>query len=106
MQLSRLMVANNGGYGIFGGDGIALVSNSRLRDNTSGNFNALGNYPDSLDNLVSGGLDADEFVGVANGDYRIKYGSAIWGQGYGAGDEPAPAGGGGIDLPEPLIVGA
>lgn len=92
----RSVVVGNGTYGINAQSaGRVVVAASRLRDNTSGNFNGLGNYPTNLGNIVSAGTDAAEFVDAAAGDYRIKYGSSLWGLGIGAGDEPAPAGGGG-----------
>jgi hypothetical protein len=88
------MVTGNGAYGINADASRVFASNSRLRDNTSGNFNGFGNYPTDLDNYTTDSDDATEYVDAAGGDYRIKYGSAIWGKGYGVADEPAPAGGG------------
>jgi hypothetical protein len=86
------VVVNNAGYGIDGGAGNNAVDGCRLRDNTSGNFTNMGNWPTTFDNLTSAGTDANEFVNVATGDYRIKATSALWGKGYGAGDEiPTPA---------------
>jgi hypothetical protein len=103
--LNGLMVSGNGGYGVNASNTTGLfVSNSRLRDNTSGNLNGLGNYPTDLDNYTTDSDDATEYVDAANGDYRIKAGCAIWGKGYGAGDEVA--GVGGVDLPEPMVIGA
>lgn len=89
------MVTGNGAYGINADASRVFASNSRLRDNTSGNFNGFGNYPTDLDNYTTDSDDTTEYVNAAGGDYRIKYGSAIWGHGYGVADEPAPAGGGG-----------
>jgi len=55
------------------------------------------NYVASISQEVLTGSESltDLFVDHVNGDYRIKYGSAYWGLGIGAGDEPAPSGGGG-----------
>jgi hypothetical protein len=61
----------------------------------SGHINGPANYPLTLGNDTSAGTDADEFVDAAGGDYRVKYGSTIWGKGYGVSDEPNPGGGGG-----------
>lgn len=97
--LVRNMVTGCGAYGIDGQSAArCFVSGNRLRDNTSGNITGLGNYPTDLNNYTTDSDDATEYVDTATGDYRIKYGSAIWGQGYGAGDEPAPTGGGGIPI--------
>jgi hypothetical protein len=80
---------------------VVEVSDCRIRDTVSGAFDGMGNYPDSFGNdTTEAGADADardaaELVDAANGDYRIKYGSAYWGKGLGAGDGPAPASGGG-----------
>lgn len=96
-QQNNYTVFNNlitgcGGYGVFNdASGMACTTN-RLRDNTSGAF-SIGNYPTDLNNDTTDSDDATEYVDAGNGDYRIKYGSAIWGKGYGAGDEPAPTGG-------------
>jgi hypothetical protein len=64
-----------------------VVSSCRLRDNTSGNVVNARNYPTDLNNYVTDSDDATEYVDATNGDYRIKATSAIWGKGYGAGDE-------------------
>lgn len=75
------------------GNNRAYVVHGRTRDNTSGN--SIDNF--SLDSVYA--VDSDdvtEFVNSAGGDYRIKFGSAIWGKGYGPGDGPS---GGGLLLP-------
>jgi hypothetical protein len=91
------VIAGNGAYGINAQSaGRVVATGNRLRDNTSGNINGIGNYPDNLGNTVSAGTDAAEFVNVAAGDYRIKYGSSLWGNGLGAGDEPASGTSGGV----------
>lgn len=66
---------------------LASASGNRLRDNTSGNIINAGNYPVDVNNYVTDSDDATEFVDAAGGDFRIKASSAIWGKGYGAGDE-------------------
>lgn len=79
-------IANNG-YGIDANTNAAvIVTGCRLRDNTSGNFANMGNMPTGLGNDESAGDDT-EFANYAGGDYRISASSAMWGKGYGAGDE-------------------
>lgn len=92
--ISHCMITGGGGYGINpGGTNTNLVLlQNRLRDNTSGNFGTTGDYPTTATNYTTDSDDATEYVDSGSGDYRIKYGAAIWGQGYGAGDEPAPSG--------------
>jgi len=68
-----------------------LISNCRLRNNTTANFSGIGNYPDYYSIDISSGADADEFVNPSIGDYRIKRTSSLWGRGLGPGDEPTPA---------------
>jgi len=83
-------ITGNGGYGVNDqGAANVIVSQSRLRNNTSGNFNVKVNYPVNYLNDVSAGSDAAEYVDAANGDYRIKAGSAIWGNRYGIADQAA-----------------
>jgi len=95
-SITNNVITNCGGYGINLGTNTQtwLLAQSRLRSNTSGNTNNMGEVP-PINNYTAAGTDADEFVNAAAGDYRIKYGSAYWGLGIGAGDEPAPSGGGG-----------
>lgn len=50
------------------------------------------------ENYTAAGSDEAEFVDAANGDYRIKFGSAYWDLGVGVSREPAPSGGGGANL--------
>jgi hypothetical protein len=90
------LAANCTGNGFLAtGNNRAYVVHGRTRDNTSGN--AIDNF--SLDSVYTiDSDDATEFVNAAGGDYRIKYGSSLWGKGYGPGDEPA-ASGGGLFLP-------
>jgi len=88
-NVGRCVITGNGAFGIDTQSATRVACmNSRLRNNTSGNFNGFGNYPTDLDNDTSSGSDSDEYVNAAGGDYRIKFGSALWGKGYGAGDAP------------------
>lgn len=69
-----------------------IITQTRLRDNASGNFGTTGNYPINLNIYTTDSDDATEYVNTAGGDYRIKNTAAIWGLGFGAGDEPAVGG--------------
>jgi hypothetical protein len=91
--LSRSVVTSNSGYGVEALLSWVVVAGSRFRDNTSGAVNGMAHFPlGSYDNITSAGSDDDEFVDAANGDYRIKYGSPLWGRGIGAGDGPIDPG--------------
>lgn len=92
IPITNCMIVGNSGCGVNTQlNGRAWVSGCRFRDNISGPVSAYGNLPDTFDNLTTDSDDATEFVDAANGDYRIKATSAIWGKGYGAGDEiPTP----------------
>jgi len=93
LYITDSLVTGNGGYGIEAGSGAVLyLAGCRLRSNTSGNVTGGGNTDTSSawGNDTSTGTDAAEYVDAANGDYRIKYGSSLWGTGIGAGDEPPP----------------
>jgi hypothetical protein len=84
--VQRSVIVGSTTYGV---DGLnTTIEDSRLRNNTSGDILDTGNEH-SMGNDTSAGTDADEFVDAANGDYRIKYGSSLWGKGIGAGDGPA-----------------
>ncbi len=81
-------ISGCGGFGInYNASGFVLASDNRLRDNASGNFNGLGNWPTNLGNYTTDSNDATEFVNSGAGDYRIKAGSAIYGSGYGVSEE-------------------
>jgi hypothetical protein len=97
-EVSDCMITGNGVYGFNGNSDAAraLIRHSRFRDNTSGNITAIGNYPTDLGNYTTDSDDATEYVSVGSGDFRIKAGSAIHGQGYGVADEPSAGGGGGM----------
>lgn len=90
-MLSGCVIIGSGGYGMNAAIDQSRAVNSRLRDNTSGNTTD-GNDPLHLCE-TGAGTNADEFVDAANGDYRIKNTSDLWGRGIGAGDEPASGGG-------------
>lgn len=93
-EIMGCMITGNGAYGIDAQSAArVLLAQSRLRNNTSGNLNGFGNYPTDLDINTSAGSDANEYVDSANGDYRIKNTSSLWGQGYGVADQPASGGG-------------
>lgn len=87
--IDRCYISNSGGWGIDAGAERLVIRGTRLRDNTSGSITNTGNYPTDFDNFTDDSDDATEFVDAANGDYRIRYGSAYWGKGIGAGDGPA-----------------
>ena len=81
-------------YGIDANGSHTIAVNNRLRDSTSGNFANFGNYSTAY-NYTTDSDDATEFVNSGAGDYRIKNtATAVWGKGYGAGDEAAAGGGG------------
>jgi len=89
------LITGCGGWGI-DSQSVAYcrATNNRLRDNASGDVSVLANYETAwnytTDPYASQAIaDADEFVDSANGDFRIKSGSPIWGMGYGVGDQPA-----------------
>lgn len=89
-SVTASIIVDSGAYAINAQSAAnVIVRGCRLRDNTSGNFAGMGNYPEDLGNDVSAGTDSDEFVDAAAGDYRIKATSALWGKGIGAGDGPA-----------------
>jgi hypothetical protein len=91
------IIVGCGAYGIDAqSQASVLATRNRLRNNTSGNFNGLGNYPENLGNITASDTDTDEFVNVAGGDFRLKTTATYWGVGIGAGDEPAAGGGGAI----------
>ncbi|AMV31721.1 hypothetical protein VN12_16590 [Pirellula sp. SH-Sr6A] len=90
ITLSGNMITGNATYGVELGtnnDEVWLLNN-RFRNNGTADYNSLLNVP-FTSNYTAAGTDADEFVDALNGDYRIKLGSAYWGKGIGAGDEPS-----------------
>lgn len=95
------MITGCGGFGIDAGAADIFLSQSRLRNNTSGNLTNFANYPINMDVNVSNiygsqaAADAAEYVDSTNLDFRIKYGSPIWGFNYGVADQPNPGGGSG-----------
>ena len=99
--IANCLIGINGNSGA----GRCFVANSRLRNNTTGDIYQIGNYPTTFDNYTTDGDDT-EFVNYANGDYRIaNAASAVWGKGYGAGDEPPASTGGGIWMPRARQIG-
>lgn len=93
-EVIRCMITGNATYGIDANtNSKIIVADSRLRDNTTANFNSLGNYADDHNNYTTDSDDSTEYVSTgANGDFRIKNTASIWGGGYGAGDQPAGGG--------------
>lgn len=87
MRVISSVLVGSSGYAIGGTLGGGFLVGCRARDNTSGVSQAANNHV--IDCITSAGSDADEFVDAASGDYRIKYGSILWGKGIGAGDGPA-----------------
>jgi hypothetical protein len=95
-QLSRqyidhCMITGNGGYGINpgGANTNVVVTQTRLRDNTSGSFNTFGNYPQDYDIYTTDSDDATEYVDSGAGNYQIKSGATIHGSGYGVSEQAA-----------------
>jgi hypothetical protein len=93
-QVISCLITGSVAFGIDGQSAARIVATStRLRDNASGDISGLLNYPTDFNNYTTDSDDATEYVSTgANGDFRIKNTAAIWGQGYGAGDESAAAG--------------
>lgn len=92
-SILNCMLTGNVGYGIDAGSAAATyASKNRLRNNTSGNFNGMLNYPD-FDSTTSAGTDSAEYVDATNGDFRIKNTSSLWGTNVGVSDQPAAGGG-------------
>lgn len=91
-EAEHCIITGNGAYGVDAQSaGNIVLADNRLRDNTSGNFNGMGNYPTDLNNYITDSDDADDYVNAAAGDYRIRYGSPIWGKGFGVADAPPTA---------------
>jgi hypothetical protein len=77
--------------------GISLTDATKCRPVIDNVFNSCGTNVSNSGNWDVANLNAltslaasDLFVDPTNGDYRIKYGSAHWGKGVGAGDGPIP----------------
>ena len=88
-DISRCIITGCGGYGINANSTIITSVNScRLRDNTSGNINGIGNFRTDLNNNETAGSDTNEYTAPSLYDYSIKPTSYLWGKGYGAGDAP------------------
>lgn len=76
-------------YGIDAQSAARLVlTRTRLRDNSSGNINGMLNWLVDMDVYTTDSDDATEYVNAAANDFRIKPGSAIYGNGYGVSEQP------------------
>lgn len=95
-EVDSSMITGNGAFGINGNSDAArlIVRKTRLRDNASGNITGIGNYPTDLNIETTDSDDATEYVDASGGDFRIKSGAAIHGQGYGVSDQPSSGSGG------------
>lgn len=91
-DISHNVITGNGAYGLnLNSQMNAIIHNNRLRDNASGVSTGLGMSVE-LNNYTTDSDDATEYVDAAGGDYTIKSGCAIHGQGYGVADEAAGGG--------------
>ena len=94
-RIAGNMIIGSGSGSAFTSSFLHGLINNRLRG-WSTNFPAgFNNWPASSFNITASGSDADEFVNVGTGDYRIKATSTYAGKQIGAGDEVA-AGASGI----------
>jgi hypothetical protein len=81
---------SSGGQGIKFYDTRCFIWDNVIRC-TGTPINAIStNIPSNLNIIPTAAFDTTHFVDAANGDYRIKYGSAYWGKDIGAGDGPIP----------------
>ena len=94
-MIANCYLANNTAWGIDNASSRTTMFNNRLRDNTSGNITGAGNHSTDRNNYTTDSDDATEFVDAGTGDYRIKSGSVIHGNGYGVSDQASSGGGGG-----------
>lgn len=93
--LDRLQVTGNGAIGINpgGANTNLLITQSRLRDNTTSNFGTTGNFPIDFNIYTTDSDDATEYVNTGGGNFQIKNTAATWGLGFGVSDEvPASSG--------------
>jgi hypothetical protein len=94
-QIDKVICTGNGGYGVDPqAETQAIVTNSRLRDNTSGNINSITNIPETFGNYTTDSDDATEYVDGDNADltlrdYTIKSGATIHGMGFGVAEQAA-----------------
>lgn len=88
------MITGNTTYGIDAQSQcrVAVLGN-RLRDNSSNNFNGMGNWLTTETNYTTDSDDASEYVDAANGDFRIKSSATIASSGYGISQQSASGGG-------------
>lgn len=91
--IDRCMITGNGGYGVnaVGTNTNIVVKQSRLRDNSSGNFGNFGNHATDWDNYTTDSDDATEYVNSGAGNYQIKAGATIHGSGYGVSEQASAA---------------
>lgn len=88
-QISQCVIVNSSAYGVDLAQSPVIISDTRFRNNTSGNYTATSvGQGLVLTTDESAGSDADEFVDAAGKDFRIKNTSVLWGKGYGPADEP------------------
>jgi hypothetical protein len=89
-RFDKTIIVNNGGWAVNQQTNFDVhhYSSCRMRNNTLGKFSlgGTGNFYE-IDPDDSSGTDANEFVDAANGDYRIKRTSSLWGKNLGPGDE-------------------
>ncbi len=90
-ELTHCMATGNGAYGLDAQSAAnVLVLHSRFRDNTSGNFNGLGNYPVSGQGIyTTDSDDASEYRDSSTDDFQIKSGATIAGYGFGISEQAA-----------------
>lgn len=93
-SIVNCQITGNAAYGIDAQSAARVaLFNCRLRDNTSGNINGMGNYPTDLGIYTTDDSDANEYVDTGTGDYRIKNTATnVWGKAFGAGDQPPASG--------------
>jgi hypothetical protein len=92
--VSGCMLTGNTGSGVNAQTNARVIATgNRARNNAAGDFTNFGNYPVDFDNNTAAGTDANEYVDAPNFNFQIKYGSTVWGKGYGVSDQ-TPTGGG------------
>ncbi len=94
--VANSIITGNGGYGINtqAAANVFLV-NSRLRNNTSGNWDGLMNYPNDFGTNTSAGSDSADYVDAATLDFQVKSSASIANLGFGISQQCASGGSGG-----------
>lgn len=93
-QIHQCLISNSGGYGInIAGAVECSITDTRLRDNTSGNITGAGNYPASGHGIYTTDAADTEYADYGAGDLRVANDATVAFQGYGSGQEPAAGGG-------------